>query len=94
MPTQSAGTFKQRPYSVAVPAFSQVSDGVGGSPRPHVGISLESRVFDGPGLIRRQSGPSYLFPGLGVVELLREPWAPKSMARVHMGACHSRPPLP
>lgn len=27
-PTQTAGTFKQRPYSVAVPAFSQVS------PRP------------------------------------------------------------
>ena len=26
-PTQTAGTFKQRPYSVAVPAFSQVSAG-------------------------------------------------------------------
>lgn len=26
-PSQTAGTFKQRPYSVAVPAFSQVSPG-------------------------------------------------------------------
>ena len=26
-PTQTAGAFKQRPYSVAVPAFSQVSAG-------------------------------------------------------------------
>lgn len=26
-PTQTAGTFKQRPYSVAVPAFSQVRPG-------------------------------------------------------------------
>lgn len=29
-PAQTAGTFKQRPYSVAVPAFSQVSAGHGG----------------------------------------------------------------
>lgn len=34
-PAQTAGTFKQRPYSVAVPAFSQVSAtaGWGGSPK-------------------------------------------------------------
>lgn len=28
-PTQSAGTFKQRPYSVAVPAFAQVGGACG-----------------------------------------------------------------
>ena len=32
-PTQTAGTFKQRPYSVAVPAFSQVSAGPRRGPR-------------------------------------------------------------
>uniref|UniRef100_A0A9L0T186 BAR/IMD domain-containing adapter protein 2 n=1 Tax=Equus caballus TaxID=9796 RepID=A0A9L0T186_HORSE len=49
-PAQTAGTFKQRPYSVAVPAFSQVSTGQGpglegavagwARPQTHVGTSI------------------------------------------------------
>lgn len=46
-PAQTAGTFKQRPYSVAVPAFSQVSTAEGAWAR---GSSIEGMVAPLPGL--------------------------------------------
>lgn len=45
-PAQAAGTFKQRPYSVAVPAFSQVS-AAGGAPEAAL---LKAKVVPLPGL--------------------------------------------
>lgn len=57
-PSQTAGTFKQRPYSVAVPAFSQVSaqawdwgePGMGDhalGQEPHFGTSTEGLMLVG-----------------------------------------------
>lgn len=73
-PTQTAGTFKQRPYSVAVPAFSQVSAGprrrlkVGGfRVPPPEGLVLWG-VWTWPphccGGLRGHSPASYLVSGL------------------------------
>ena len=50
-PTQTAGAFKQRPYSVAVPAFSQVSAG------PRRGLQAGGfRVPPPKGLVLRSFG--------------------------------------
>lgn len=77
-PTQTASTFKQRPYSVAVPAFSQVSQGGARVPRDCRAQGWASRLHlamatYGPlpsahsGLQIRHGGPPAALPsGWGV----------------------------
>lgn len=73
-PTQTASTFKQRPYSVAVPAFSQVSQGGAQVPRDCQVLSstpgyghLWTTALRTLGLQRGHGGPPAALPsGWGV----------------------------